>query len=77
MRQLYLTYFEAHQALVRSGKEAELSSADDRCGLDIGDGFDPDFSWSGEVQAFRTDDGDIFAWWEDCVAENGNMLVEQ
>lgn len=42
------------------------SRADNRSNLDIDyDSFGgEDLCWSGEVQAYRTDDGDIFAWWE-------------
>ena len=45
------------------GKTGYLSEADHRSGLDS-DSFGGDFCWSGEVQAYRTDDDDIFAWWE-------------
>lgn len=65
MRTLYRTKEEALKALKESGKAGYLSAADDRCDLDIADGFGPHFSWPGEVEAMRTDDGDIFAWWEE------------
>lgn len=61
MRNLYRFKSEALEALHKSGKTGYLSSADDRSGLDL-EGFGPSFMWSGEIQAFRTDDGDIFAW---------------
>lgn len=64
MRNLYRFKSEALEALNESGKAGYLSSADDRSGLEL-EGFGPSFMWSGEIQAFRTDDGDIFAWWED------------
>lgn len=63
-RKLYPTKAAALAALRESGKGGYKSSADDRSNLDVADGFAPDFSWSGEVEAMRTDDGDIFAWWE-------------
>ena len=63
-RILYPTKAAALAALRESGKVGYLSAADDRSNLDIADGFAPGFSWSGEVEAMRTDDGDIFAWWE-------------
>lgn len=65
MRTLYRTKEEALKALKESGKTGYLSAADDRSNLEIDyDSFGGDFCWSGEVQAYRTDDGDIFAWWE-------------
>lgn len=64
VRMLYPTKAAALAALEESGKDGYLSSADDRSDLDIADGFEPGFSWSGEVEAMRTDDGDVFAWWE-------------
>lgn len=63
MKTLYRTKKEALKALKESGKAGYLSTADDRCDLDIADGFGPYFSWSGETECMRTDDGDIFAWW--------------
>lgn len=63
-RMLYPTKAAALAALRESGKEGYLSAADERGNLDVADGFAPDFSWSGEVEAMRTADGDIFAWWE-------------
>lgn len=63
-KMLYRFKNEALEALNKSGKSGYLSSADDRDGLEL-EGFGPSFNWGGEVQAFRTDDGDIFAWWED------------
>ena len=63
VRMLYPTKAAALAALRESGKVGYKSSADDRSNLDVADGFAPDFSWSGEVEAMRTDDGDIFAWW--------------
>lgn len=63
-RMLYPTREAALAALRESGKEGYLSAADDRSDLDVADGFAPGFSWSGEVQAMRTNDGDVFAWWE-------------
>lgn len=63
-RMLYPTREAALAALRESGKEGYLSAADDRSDLDVADGFAPNFSWSGEVEAMLTDDGDIFAWWE-------------
>lgn len=62
MRTLYRTKEEALKALKESGKTG-LSTADDRCDLDIADGLGPYFSWSGETECMRTYDGDIFAWW--------------
>lgn len=62
-RALYPTKAAALAALRESGKVGYPSSADDRSNLDVADGFAPDFSWSGEVAAMRTNDGDIFAWW--------------
>lgn len=64
VRVLYPTKAAALAALRESGKVGYKSSADDRSNLDVADGFAPDFSWSGEVEAMRTNDGDIFAWWE-------------
>lgn len=66
MRTLYRTKEEALKALKESGKTGYLSTADNRSNLDIDyDSFGgEDLCWSGEVQAYRTDDGDIFAWWE-------------
>lgn len=66
MRTLYRTKEEALKALKESGKTGYLSTADNRSNLDIDyDSFGGKaLCWSGEVQAYRTDDGDIFAWWE-------------
>lgn len=64
-RMLYPTKAAAIAALKESGKEGYKSAADGSSNLDLADGFPPDFSWSGEVSAIRTDDGDIFAWWEE------------
>lgn len=63
-RKLYPTKAAALAALRESGKEGYLSASDDPFELDLADGFAPDFSWGGEVQAMRTNDGDVFAWWE-------------
>ena len=64
MRTLYRTKEEALKALEESGKTGYRSTADDRCDLDIADSLGRSFSWSGETECMRTDDGDIFAWWE-------------
>lgn len=66
MRTLYRTKEEALKALKESGKTGYLSTADNRSSLDIDyDSFGGEaLCWSGEVQAYRTNDGDIFAWWE-------------
>ena len=66
MRTLYRTQEDAKKALKKSGKTGYLSTADNRSNLDIDyDSFGgEDLCWSGEVQAYRTADGDIFAWWE-------------
>lgn len=63
-RTLFRFKDEALEALNKSGKAGYLSSADDRDGLEM-EGFGPSFNWGGEIQAFRTNDGDVFAWWED------------
>lgn len=63
-RTLYRFKSEALEALSKSGKAGSLSSADDRDGLEF-EGFGPSFNWGGETQAFRTNDGDVFAWWEE------------
>ena len=63
-RALYPTKAAALAALRESGKVGYKSSADGRSNLDVADGFAPDFSWSGEVEAMRTEEGDVFAWWE-------------
>lgn len=63
-RKIYPTKEAALAALRESGKIGYFSTADDRSNLDVADGFAPDFSWSGEVHAMRTNDGDVFAWWE-------------
>ena len=66
MRTLYRTKEDALKALKESGKTGYLSAADTRSNLDTDyDSFGGEAPcWSGEVQAYRTDDGDIFAWWE-------------
>lgn len=66
MRTLYRTRGEAKRALIESGKIGYLSTADNRSNLDIDyNSFGgEDICWSGEVPAYRTADGDIFAWWE-------------
>ena len=66
MRTLYRTKEEALKALKESGKAGYLSTADNRSNLETDyDSFGGEaLCWSGEVQAYRTDDGDIFAWWE-------------
>lgn len=66
MRTLYRTQEDAQRALKESGKTGYLSTADNRSNLEIDyDSFGGEaLCWSGEVQAYRTDDGDIFAWWE-------------
>lgn len=66
MRTLYRTKEEALKALKESGKTGYLSTADNRSNLDTDyDSFGGEaLCWSGEEQAYRTDDGDIFAWWE-------------
>lgn len=66
MKTLYRTKEEALKALKESGKAGYLSTADNRSNLDTDyDSFGgEDLCWSGEVQAYRTNDGDIFAWWE-------------
>lgn len=63
-RMLYRFKNEALEALNKSGKSGHLSLADDRDGLEL-EGFGPSFNWGGEIQAYRTDDGDVFAWWEE------------
>lgn len=65
MRTLYRTREDAQRAMKEAGKTGYLSEADHRSGLEIDyDSFGGNFCWSGEVQAYRTDDDDIFAWWE-------------
>lgn len=65
MKTLYRTREDAQRAMKEAGKTGYLSEADHRSGLEIDyDSFGGDFCWSGEVQAYRTDDDDIFAWWE-------------
>lgn len=61
MRTLYRTQEDAKRALKESGRTGYLSMADNRSNLDIDyDSFGgEDICWSGEVQAYRTDDGDI------------------
>lgn len=62
VRVLYPTKAEALAALKESGKDGYESIAEDRDNLDIADGFEPGFSWSGETGCYRTDEYDIFAW---------------
>lgn len=64
MKKFYRFKNEALAALERSGKAGYLSTAEDWGGLELV-GFGPGFGWAGEVSCMRTDDGDIFAWWED------------
>lgn len=66
MRTLYRTQEDAQRALKESGKTGYLSTADTRSNIETDyDSFGGKaLCWSGEVQAYRTDDGDIFAWWE-------------
>lgn len=53
----------AFEALKASGKVARRSTADAER-LEVMDERLQRGGVSGEVNCYRTDDGDIFAWWE-------------
>lgn len=71
---------DAIKAAVESGKEFYQSTADESSRMD--ESNDWAFgAWSGEVQAFRSLDGDIWAWWaEESTyfvndSESGNAMI--
>lgn len=63
MKQLYRFEAEARAALKASGKTGRRSTAD-AGRLEVIDERLQRGGVAGEVNCYRTDDGDIFAWWE-------------
>lgn len=66
MRALYRYRNEAEKAAAESGKTTYKSTCD--CWDDIDDIMDADLQRagvSGETNCLRSDDGDVFAWWEE------------
>lgn len=63
MKQLYRFEKDAFKALKASGKVAHRSTADAER-LEVMDERLQRGGVSGEVNCYRTDYGDIFAWWE-------------
>lgn len=51
-------------AAAKSFGDFYQSSADDRSNLDLDCSLPANFAWSGEVDCYRNDLGDIFAFWE-------------
>ena len=51
-------------AAAKSFGDFYLSSADDRSNLDLDCSLPANFTWSGEVNCYRNNRGDIFAFWE-------------
>ena len=64
MRILFRKKAQAEAALKRSGKTGRKGVADCNAIEEIADTHLQLGGVAGEVQCFRTDDGDIFAWWE-------------
>lgn len=65
---LYLTKEEAKRAADESGKKYYQSSATESNIEET----DCNIVWSGEVECYRTDDGDVFAWYYDLTEEEVN-----
>lgn len=63
MKQLYRFEKEARKALKASGKRGYESTADSER-LEVMDERLQRGGVAGEVNCYRTADGDIFAWWE-------------
>ena len=63
MQQLYRFEREARKALTASGKSGYKSTAD-AGRLEVMDERLRRGGVAGEVNCYRTADGDIFAWWE-------------
>lgn len=64
MRILFRKKAQAEAALKRSGKTGRKGVADCRTIDEIDDEYLKEHGVAGEVQCYRTDDGDVFAWWE-------------
>lgn len=62
---LYKTKKQALKAYFKCGAAGYMSTVDSRTDLEFDDSLGANFdSWAGETQCIRTDNSDIFAWWE-------------
>ena len=66
MRTLYRYHKEAAEAAANSGKEFHKSTCDAWDDIDdIRDAKLQAAGVSGETNCYKTDEGDVFAWWEE------------